>query len=88
MTNEREIEKKYSTVDFVAELRRLADALEADERYVVNIYDEDIVVPASATMSVAIEVEDGHGELEFQLTWETGEDEDESSDEEEPEATA
>jgi hypothetical protein len=33
MKKERDIEKDYSTAEFVAKLRRLADALENDEKF-------------------------------------------------------
>jgi len=34
---DRDVEKVYSTSEFVAELRRLADALEAGERFEIQV---------------------------------------------------
>jgi hypothetical protein len=43
---ERDVEKVYSTSEFVAKLRRLADALEAGERFEIRVAEERIYVPA------------------------------------------
>ncbi|MEL7196616.1 MAG: amphi-Trp domain-containing protein, partial [Bacteroidota bacterium] len=42
---ERDIEKSYSSSEFVAKLRRLADAIENDERFEIQIAGERIYVP-------------------------------------------
>lgn len=93
MTDDREVEVNYELAAFVAELRRLADALESGEGYAIEVDGETVTLPADALMSIAHEAEDGEVELEFQLTWSTGdaaedeEDEDEEDgDEEEAEA--
>ena len=41
-----DVEKVYSTSEFVAKLRRLADALEAGERFEIQVAGERIYVPA------------------------------------------
>ena len=82
---DRDIEKVYSTSEFVAKLRRLADvlgdvgedqlladrgdALEAGERFEIQIAGERIYVPARAEFNVEHEREGDEEEIEFQLKW-------------------
>jgi amphi-Trp domain-containing protein len=66
---DRDIEKVYSTSEFVAKLRRLADALEADERFEIQVAGERIYVPARAEFNIEHEREGNEEELEFQLKW-------------------
>lgn len=77
---DREIEKTYSVAEFVVELRRLADTLEADGSFAIEIEGEEVTIPAQAIASIAYEIEDGHAEIEFQLSWETGESEEEADE--------
>ncbi len=90
MTEDRDAEVTHDLSSFVAELRRLADALDYGTPFTIAVDGEEVAVPADAAMSVAHEREDGHVELEFQLTWsETGstaQDDDEAEDTSEPEA--
>ena len=65
----RDIEKEYSTSDFVAKLRRLADDLEAGENFEIQVAGERIYVPDRAVFNIEHEREDGEEELEFQLKW-------------------
>jgi amphi-Trp domain-containing protein len=93
MEANREIEKDYSLMEFVAELRRLADTLESNERFSIQIDEEEVLVPEHAIASIAFEIEDGRAEIEFQLTWEAGEaegedDEQDEAEEKEEEAAA
>lgn len=81
MKDNRDTEMNLQVADFVAELRRLADALEADGTFEIEIDGEMVQVPADAVISIEHEREDGREELEFQLKW--GEPEDEEEDEEE-----
>jgi amphi-Trp domain-containing protein len=69
MKAERDIEKSYSTAEFVEKLRRLADALEKGERFDIQIAGERIFVPARAVCT--IEHERGE-EIEFQIKWTAG----------------
>ena len=62
-----DVEKVYSTSEFVAKRRRLADALEAGERFEIQVAGERIYVPARAEFNV--EREGGEEEIEFQLKW-------------------
>ena len=52
-----------------AELRRLADALEAGERFEIRVAGERVYVPARAEFNVEHEREGDEEELEFQLKW-------------------
>lgn len=67
---ERDIEKDYSLQDFVAKLRRLADALETGKAFEIQVAGERIYVPADALTSIEHERGEGEEELEFQLKWE------------------
>lgn len=69
MKKERDIEKTYSTAEFVAKLRRLADALEAGERFDIQIANERIYVPVRATYSIEHERGETEEEIEFQIKW-------------------
>ena len=66
---DRDIEKVYSTSEFVAKLRRLADALEKDERFEIQVAGERIYVPARAEFNIEHEREGAEEEVEFQLKW-------------------
>ena len=66
---DRDIEKDYRLPDFIAELRRLADALESGERFEIQIAGERVSVPVRATFNIEHEREDGEEEIEFQIKW-------------------
>ncbi|MEM6265853.1 MAG: amphi-Trp domain-containing protein [Bacteroidota bacterium] len=66
---DRDIEKAYSTQEFVAKLRRLADALESGEPFEIQVANERIYVPKRAIFNIEHEREDREEELEFQLKW-------------------
>ena len=65
----RDVEKIYSTPEVVAKLRRLADALEQDKPFRIQIAGERIWVPVRAQFSIAHERGDDEEEIEFQFTW-------------------
>ncbi|HQP31277.1 MAG TPA: amphi-Trp domain-containing protein [Deltaproteobacteria bacterium] len=67
--SDRDIEQGYSTAEFVAKLRRLADALEQGERFKIQICGERISVPADAVYTIEHEREEGREEIEFQIKW-------------------
>ena len=69
MKTDRDIDKTYSRAEFVAKLRRLADALEKGEPFEIQIASERLYVPAHAHFSIEHEREEGHEEIEFQLRW-------------------
>ena len=66
---DRDVEKVYSTGEFVAKLRRLADALEKGERFEIQVAGERIYVPVHAEFNVEHEREGEEEEIEFQLKW-------------------
>jgi len=67
--SERDTEKAYSTGQFVAKLRRLADALEKGEKFEIQIAGERIYVPVRARFNIEHEREGDHEEIEFQMKW-------------------
>jgi amphi-Trp domain-containing protein len=66
---DKDIERVYSASEFAAKLRRLADALEAGERFEIQVAGERIYVPGRAEFNVEHEREGDEEELEFQLKW-------------------
>ena len=67
---EREVEKTYPLPDFIAKLRRLANALEQGERFEIEIAGERISVPVRAICNIEHEREGESEEIEFQIKWE------------------
>jgi amphi-Trp domain-containing protein len=67
--SDRDVEKVYSVSQFAAKLRRLADALEAEERFEIQVAGERIYVPARAVFNIEHEREGNEEEIEFQLKW-------------------
>jgi amphi-Trp domain-containing protein len=66
---QRDIEKDYPLPEFVAKLRRLADAIENGERFEIQVAGERIYVPARATFNIEHERGEDGEELEFQIKW-------------------
>jgi len=66
---QRDVEKVYSTAEFVAKLRRLADALETGEKFEIQIAGERIYVPVRAEFNIEHECEGDEEEIEFQIKW-------------------
>ena len=69
---DRDIEKIYSASEFVAKLRRLADALETGKKFEIQVAGERIYVPARAEFNIEHEREGNGEEIEFQLKWTNG----------------
>lgn len=67
---ERDIEKSYPRKQFIAKLRRLADALETGEPFAIQVAGEVIRVPARAVFNIEHEREGQAEEVEFQMKWE------------------
>jgi amphi-Trp domain-containing protein len=65
----RDVEVIYSTHDVVAKLRRLADALEEDKPFRIQIAGERFQVPVRAQFSIEHERGDDDEEIEFQFKW-------------------
>jgi amphi-Trp domain-containing protein len=66
---DRDVERTYSRAQFVAKLRRLADAIEAERAFTIQVAGERLRIPADAGFNVEHEREGGESELEFQLRW-------------------
>ena len=66
---ESEVEKTYPLPDFIAKLRRLADALEQGERFEIQIAGKRISVPVRAICNIEHEREGNSEEIEFQIKW-------------------
>ena len=67
--SERDLEKDYSQKDFVAKLRRLADSIEQNKRFRIQIAGERISVPPDAVFNIEHEREGNNEEIEFQIKW-------------------
>jgi amphi-Trp domain-containing protein len=65
----RDIEKTYPKRDFVAKLRRLADAIESGDRFSIQVAGERIHVPARARFNIEHEKSVEEEEIEFQIKW-------------------
>jgi len=66
---DRDIEKTYSTKQFVSKLRRLADALESGKNFNIQVAGERLYIPADAKFNIEHEREEGEQEVEFQIKW-------------------
>ncbi len=65
----RDIEKNYPSKQFVAKLRRLADAIEQGKRFQIQVAGERVAIPANAVINIEHERGEDGEELEFQLKW-------------------
>jgi amphi-Trp domain-containing protein len=65
----RDLEKAYSTPEFVAKLRRLADSLETGKAFSIQIAGERLRVPVHAVFNIEHERAGGVDEIEFQVRW-------------------
>jgi amphi-Trp domain-containing protein len=70
--NKRDLEKAYPKEQFIAKLRRLADTLEAEERFSIQIAGERLFVPKNAIVNIEHEREGQWEEVEFQIKWKRG----------------
>jgi amphi-Trp domain-containing protein len=68
----RDIEKVYTTRQFVAKLRRLADALETGKPFSIQVAGDSIRVPGAAVFNIEHERAGDEEEIEFQLKWKRG----------------
>lgn len=66
---DRDIEKKYSKEEFVAKLRRLADSIENNKRFAIQIAGQRVYVPARAVFTIEHEKSTQEEEIEFQIKW-------------------
>lgn len=70
--SQRDIEKVYGVSEFVAKLRRFADALEGGQAFEIQVAGQRLYVPAGADFSVEHERVGDTEELEFQVRWQRG----------------
>jgi amphi-Trp domain-containing protein len=66
---DRDLERTYTRAQFVAKLRRLADAIESEKAFSIQVAGERLRVPADALFNIEHERTDGADELEFQVRW-------------------
>jgi amphi-Trp domain-containing protein len=66
---DRDIEKGYTVKQMAAKLRRLADSLENEKPFKIQIAGERIYIPAGATFNIEHEREGKAEEVEFQFKW-------------------
>lgn len=69
MAKARDFEKTYPRKQFIEKLRRLADALESESGFVIQVGGERLRIPADAAFNIEHERSGGKHELEFQLRW-------------------
>jgi len=69
MTNEKDVEKSYSTKEVIAKLRRLADALEAEKTFEIQIAGERICIPPYTVVEFEYQREGSDEEVEIELKW-------------------
>ncbi len=70
--SKRDVEKDYPRAQFIAKLRRLADCLENDERFRIQVAGERVSVPPAAIISIEHERGSSEEEIELQLKWPLG----------------
>jgi amphi-Trp domain-containing protein len=66
---DRDLTRAYGRAHFVAKLRRLADAIESERGFTIQVARERLRVPASAIFNIEHERSGKKQELEFQLRW-------------------
>jgi amphi-Trp domain-containing protein len=69
MASDKDVEKSYANKEVVAKLRRLADALEADKTFEIQIAGERIYVPPYASIEFEYQREGDEEEVEIELKW-------------------
>lgn len=66
---DRDLTRTYSRAQFVAKLRRLADAIESGKPFTIQVAGERLHIPAQAAFNIEHERSGKEQELEFQLLW-------------------
>ena len=67
--SKRDVEKRYPKKQFVRKLRRLANSLEKNRRFNIQVAGERIYVPADAVVNIEHERGKDSEEIEFQIKW-------------------
>jgi amphi-Trp domain-containing protein len=65
----RDLEKEYPKKHLVQKLRRLADCIEKNKRFRIQIAGERVSVPSDAIINIEHERGKRSEEIEFQLKW-------------------
>jgi amphi-Trp domain-containing protein len=65
----RDLTRTYSRAQFVAKLRRLADSIESERPFTIQVAGERLHIPAQAAFNIEHERSGSQQELEFQLIW-------------------
>ena len=68
-SDERDVEVKKTEKEFVALLRRIADAVEADKSFRIQVDNVRLTVPETAKVSVEHEQEGDEHCVELQFKW-------------------
>lgn len=66
---DRDLTRTYSRAQFVAKLRRLADSIEMERPFAIQVAGERLRIPADVTFNIEHERTAGTDELEFQVIW-------------------
>ena len=69
MSKNPDIEKSYSRREVVAKLRRLADALESETSFEIQIAGHRIVMPPDAVVEFEYQREGNEEEIEIEMKW-------------------
>ena len=69
MGREKDVEKSYATKEVVSKLRRLADALEEEKTFEIQIAGQRIYIPPYARVEFEYEREGDEEEVEIELRW-------------------
>lgn len=67
--NEIEVEKSYSNRENIGKLRRLADALEQEKTFEIQIAGQRIYVPPYASVEFEYEKTEDGEEMEIEIKW-------------------
>lgn len=67
--SDRDLTRGYSRAQFVAKLRRLADSIETERAFTIQVAGERLRIPAKAVFNIEHERTGRDNELEFQLIW-------------------
>ena len=70
--DDRDLTRSYGRAQFVAKLRRLADAIESERAFSIQVAGERLRIPATAVFNIEHERTGTQQELEFQLVWTSG----------------
>jgi amphi-Trp domain-containing protein len=66
---EKEVEKSYSSHEVAAKLRRLAEALEQEKTFEIQIAGERVYIPPYATVEFEYARDGDQEEVEIELKW-------------------